>query len=158
MRGKLIRIVLPGPPRGWQRTGQRIVSMPGRKPFVVNFTRGETRAEEATLRVTASMAMDGHPPMRGPVEVRMVAYRSVPQSWSRKKQAAALRGEILPDVKPDHDNIAKLLDGLKGIVWQDDAQITDFHFWKRYSDTPRTVLEVVRLHPDVPLLGRENEI
>ena len=47
----------------------------------------------------------------------------------------------------DLDNILKMLDGLNGIVWGDDSQITDAVVRKRYSDRPRLEIIVTALLP-----------
>lgn len=72
------------------------------------------------------------------VEVVIEAYYGIPKSWSKKKQEEALRGEILPIVKPDLDNISKIiLDSLNRIAYKDDSQVTRLHCYKHYSNTPR---------------------
>ena len=61
-------------------------------------------------------------------------YMQIPQSWSKKKQEMAAKGEIRPTVKPDCDNIAKNInDALNGIVYPDDKQITSLLVNKYYS-------------------------
>lgn len=143
-----VRFTIPGPPRGWQRTGQRIAnSKKTGKSFIVNYTTGETASDEWTLKRAATDAMVGRKPLDGPVDLRISAWFPVARSWSTKKQNLALDNLILPTGKPDFDNIAKLIDGLKGVVWRDDCLVTDFHFYKRFSAWPRTVLEVRLVQP-----------
>ncbi len=73
-------------------------------------------------------------PVNTPVLLEVCAYFPIPQSWSKKKQAAAMRGEILPTKKPDADNILKLVaDALNGAAYVDDAQIIRASVWKEYS-------------------------
>ncbi len=58
------------------------------------------------------------------VSAEIVAYYEIPKSWSRKKRAAAIEGRIRPTVKPDTDNIAKIiLDSLNGLAYADDKQV-----------------------------------
>lgn len=104
------------------------------------YTPAETRSYEAVIRYTAQAAMAGRRPIEGAARCDIAAYVPVPKSWSKKKQAAALAGEILPTVRPDWDNFAKTTDALNEIVWRDDCQITDSNFRKRYSDRPRMVI------------------
>ena len=99
--------------------------------FIAHYTPKQTRAEMEAVRFIAARAMEGRPPFEGALRFRAAFYRSVPQSWSQKKRAAALAGQILPITKPDADNCAKVKDGCTGIVWRDDAQITDEHLFKR---------------------------
>ena len=40
--------------------------------------------------------------------VEMLAVVGVPISWSKNKRRLVLAGDVLPDVKPDFDNLMKL--------------------------------------------------
>lgn len=52
-----------------------------------------------------------------------------------------ISGEIRPTVKPDWDNIGKLIaDALNGIAYDDDKCIVDAMVRKFYSTDPRTVV------------------
>jgi Holliday junction resolvase RusA-like endonuclease len=78
-----------------------------------------------------------------PLGMVVRVYVRIPVSWPQKDKAAALRGEIFPLSRPDSDNYAKLVfDALNGIVYRDDALITDMHVIKRYSARPRIEIEV----------------
>lgn len=139
----VIRMVLPGVPKAWQRSGERvIVPKSGAKPFVHHFTPSQTAKEQEGLRFIAQAAMRGRPPLDCAVDFRMTAFMPVPRSWSQVKQAAALAGTIYPTARPDLDNIAKMKDALTGIVWRDDSLVCAEHFWKVFSDTPRVAIEV----------------
>ena len=60
-----------------------------------------------------------------PLRVRILAKFPIPESWSKKNKEKALKGEIMPNKKPDLDNIAKIiLDGLNGVAYTDDKQVT----------------------------------
>lgn len=92
------------------------------------------------------MAERGKKPLTGPLEVRMIFYRPIQTSLSKKEHAKRAIGEQLPDVKPDTDNYVKAMwDAMNGVVWEDDKQITDFSAKKRYSEHPRIELEVLTL-------------
>jgi Holliday junction resolvase RusA-like endonuclease len=68
--------------------------------------------------------------------VDVIAVFPIAQSWAKKKQASALAGTEPPCVKPDHDNLAKSLDALNGIVWGDDKQIVFSRVFKIYGERP----------------------
>jgi len=106
------------------------------------YTPAQTASYEAMLRREAALVMAGKPPIEGALAVQVGAYFAVPQSWSAKKRAAALAGAIRPTKRPDIDNVAKMLDGLNGIVFGDDAQIVSAIIEKHYSDRPRLTVEV----------------
>lgn len=103
------------------------------------YTPDKTRAFEKRLAEAAAQEYFA-PPLTGPLSVKLLAQLPIPKSWSRKKQDAALRGEIAPG-KPDIDNLIKTLDALNGIVWADDAQITHIYARKVYGD-PMLVVTV----------------
>jgi Holliday junction resolvase RusA-like endonuclease len=68
-----------------------------------------------------------------PIAVEITAFYLVPKSWSKKKQAATYAGEIKPTVKPDIDNIVKIvLDGLNGVAFTDDKQVIEIQAQKCY--------------------------
>lgn len=106
------------------------------------FTPAKTRSYESALRYAAQVAMRGEPPLAGPIRVLVRAYFPVPQSWSAKKRNAALSGLMRPTVKPDWENIAKMLDAFNEVVWVDDKQVVEGAIGKHYSDTPRLRIEV----------------
>ena len=87
-------------------------------------------------------------PLEGPLLLMVEAYRSIPKSMSKKKQAAALAGSLQPTTKPDLDNIIKgLKDALKGIIWRDDSQVVNIIAGKWYSDRPRVKVIVEEATP-----------
>ena len=56
----------------------------------------------------------------------------IPKSWPRAKKAEAAAGKLAPG-KPDIDNILKVvLDGLNGIAYEDDKQVTIVQCKKSY--------------------------
>jgi Holliday junction resolvase RusA-like endonuclease len=131
-----IIIELAGEPRGKGRP--RFARRTGHA-----YTPQTTASYEGALRHSAAIVMAGQPPLDGALSAQVIAYFSVPQSWSAKKRAAALAGAIRPTRRPDADNIAKMLDGLNGIVWSDDAQIVSALIEKHYSDRPRLRIKVM---------------
>jgi Holliday junction resolvase RusA-like endonuclease len=112
----------------------------------IAFTPPPTREREKTVASLAADAMGDRPPIAGPVEMVLVAVLSVPKSWPKRRQAAALAGTERPAKKPDLDNIAKLVwDGLNGVVYGDDSQIVRLTAEKVYGPAPMTVVTVREL-------------
>lgn len=101
------------------------------------FTPEKTRAYEQLVADEARNTIGGRAPIVGPVELMLNLVCSVPASWSKKKRAQALDGEILPTKKPDADNCAKAIcDSFNAIVWVDDVQVVDLVVRKRYGESP----------------------
>lgn len=72
------------------------------------------------------------------LDMRIIAYYSIPKYASKKKKAAMLAGEIRPTKKPDMDNVVKIIaDSLNQVAYRDDTQIVDCQCRKFYSETPR---------------------
>ena len=143
MADGLIRIEVPGEPKGWQRAGKRVVRNKAGRHVAVSYTPNQTRAEQGAIKWFANVAMQGCAPLEGPLDLRVYAYMPIPASWSAKKQAAALSGLIFPTGKPDWDNIAKLVaDAVNNLIWRDDAQVVEAIVSKRYDARPRLVIEV----------------
>lgn len=132
-----IVIRLAGEPRGKGRA--QFSRRTGRA-----YTPARTVSYEAALRIAAQAVMRGAP-LAGPLDVTVTMHMPVPASWSKKKQLAALAGEIFPTKKPDWDNAAKMTDALNQVVWIDDKQIVDGRVRKRYSATPELIVSVLPL-------------
>jgi len=73
--------------------------------------------------------------------VDLICYMPIPKSISKKKKL--LLNGTYHNKKPDGDNIYKYFtDCLNGIVYSDDSQIVKGSFEKKYSDNPRTVINI----------------
>ena len=78
-----------------------------------------------------------------PLDVRITAYYSIPESASKKKKALMESHILRPMKKPDVDNVVKvILDSLNKIAYHDDAQVVDCMFRKFYSYNPRVVVTI----------------
>lgn len=130
-----LSFTVPGVPRGKGRP--RFVRATGRA-----YTPEQTRNYETLVRHEASIAMQREriaAPLDGPVLVRVTAHFSVPPSYSSKRQADALLGVTCPP-RPDLDQIMKsVLDGMNGVIFRDDAQVSNLSGVKRYTVGPPRV-------------------
>lgn len=110
------------------------------------FTPAKTVNYETLVAMSAQQAMAGAPLIDGPALVDLFIDCQVPASWSKKKQAAALAGTVLPTTKPDIDNVVKaIFDAINGVVWKDDVQCCSVAVAKRYSATPGVRVKVMPL-------------
>ena len=135
-----IEITLPGLPRG---KGRPRFSTRGK--FARAYTDEKTASYEGALRMAGALVMAGRDPLTVPLALDMVAVFPIPASWSKRKQADAVAGVVRPTGKPDVDNLLKCVDGLNGIVWNDDAQIVRATVTKLYGTAPELAI-VVRDH------------
>jgi Holliday junction resolvase RusA-like endonuclease len=149
-----VTITLPGSPRGKGRP--RFSTRGG---FVTAFTDKATVSYENALKAAgiAAMAAGGLSPLKEALGVQVMAYMAVPESWSKKKRAAALAGDIMPTSGFDADNLGKSIDGLnyhpprfrgdkerRPIIWHNDANIVSLQVMKLYDADPRLVVSVFR--------------
>ena len=112
--------------------------------FVTTYTDEKTATHENLVKMAAHRAMNGLAPLGCALTVTIWLYVTVPASWSKKKQAAALSGTLFPTTKPDLDNSAKLLlDACNEIVFYDDKQVVNLSITKRYSNTAMSVVRVI---------------
>lgn len=125
-----MRFIVPGEPRG-----------KGRPRFTKSgsvYTDNKTKQYEFLVQLLAKQGMQGALPYEGTCAVTIDAYFPIPKRTSYKKALAMGKGEIDPPVKPDADNIAKIiLDGMNGIVFADDKQVTELFVFKKYGEVPR---------------------
>ena len=129
----MIDFIVYGAPQG---KGRARVGRMGQ--MVRMFTPAKTVAYEGLVAQCGAVAMGDRPLLQGAVELRLLIDVQVPASWSKRKRQQALDAVLLPGIKPDVDNVIKAIgDGLNGVVWRDDAQITDIIARKRYAEKPQ---------------------
>lgn len=89
----------------------------------------------------------GWKPYENALCVDLTFHMGIPISWSKKKRIQAINGEIRPTKKPDADNLVKsVLDSCNGLLWVDDAIITDLTARKRYTgDLAKVVIKITEV-------------
>ena len=94
--------------------------------------------EQVRLEAQKIMQKRGGARLEGALSLTLDVYKSIPKSWSQKKQKQALESILRPTTKPDLDNYLKgVQDALSGVVYGDDSYITSVSMNKWYSDRPR---------------------
>lgn len=139
---------VPGNPRGQARHKSRamqITKKDGSRKWVAQaYKTPEQRSKEFELEW---QLMHHAPPKphTGKIGLMVIAYYPIPESWSKKKKAAALAGEIAPvKAKPDLSNVIKHIeDVMEGIFFVNDKQICTLSSSKYYSDTPRVKIAIL---------------
>lgn len=143
-----VSIYLPGPPRG-KASGRAMLLAPnpdkGRlAPKAMILQDSATRSYQSLIRYAGERAMAGRPIFDCPLRGRVTAVMAVPQSKPQKWKAEALAGIVRPIVKPDDDNILKIRDGLKGVVYRDDCLFVESVVRKFYGERPGLLIEIWR--------------
>ena len=82
-----------------------------------------------------AMAEIGEKKATGAVNVWLTFYYAPPKSWTKAQQLKCAEAGSLPKTtKPDVDNLVKaVLDGMNGIVFEDDNQIAGIYATKAWS-------------------------
>lgn len=130
-----VTITVYGDPVGWQRAG--------RNRFTgVSYTQKKTLDREKLIAETYALKSGYRFPAKTPIYLLTFAFFPIPKSTTKKNLQAIERGEIQPTVKPDYDNIGKLVaDALNGTAYKDDKDIVVGLTAKKYTeDRPRTVI------------------
>jgi Holliday junction resolvase RusA-like endonuclease len=145
--------MVPGEPKGKARHRSAPLMRQGRpvlkngRPIVIQHSDAKTVMYENLVAHLAQEAMNGRPPLEGPLLMEIAIHLSIPQSWSNKKKLAAVNGNVMPTTKPDYSNVVKAIeDGMNHIVFRDDSQICEARVSKRYAQIPRVEVSVSLLN------------
>lgn len=110
--------------------------------FVRTYTPKETVNYEQWVKMCYTSA-GGKNLGSGPIGIKLIVYYKIPKSFSKKKQQQAIARELLPTVKPDCDNVLKIIcDSLNGIAYDDDKQIVEVCINKYYSYNPSVLVNI----------------
>ena len=98
------------------------------------YTPKKTHDYETEVAKEARAAMGSSEPLETPVAVYVHVTFPIPQSYSKKRSEACLSGFEKHIKRPDLDNCIKAItDGMNGVVYKDDSQITSLHATKVYG-------------------------
>lgn len=133
-----ITLTVPGPPTPKGRA--RSLRGGG------HYTPAATRAAERHIANLWQATHGLRQPHEGPVVVDVAATFTPPTSWPKWRRALALGGTWPHLVKPDIDNLLKLVkDALNGLAWRDDSQVIVVIGRKLYGEEPATVITITFL-------------
>lgn len=126
-------IVVHGKPRGKMRPRFTRNGIAYKEPKDVEY---EKQIQEAFI-TSGEVKRDAY------VCVNIEAYYPIPKGTSKRAKALMIEGKIRPVVKPDLDNIAKIvLDALNGYAYKDDNQVVDCYVSKWYSEDARLQIKI----------------
>ena len=138
MGKQMIEFIIEGIPQGKGRP-----KFSSRGSFVRVYTPKKTADYEKVVREAY-----GNRPKCDDVPLKVVirAYYPIPKSMSKKELQLALIGKKLPLVKPDIDNVSKIiLDSLNDVAYEDDKQVVSLTIEKFYSQAPRVVVSIYEI-------------
>lgn len=118
------------------------------------YTPPRTRAYEKDVSEMGRIAMmlAGAQITAEPLTVDIVLTFPIAKSWPASRKAAALDGTLLPTTTPDADNCAKsILDGLQGVVFENDGQVIDLHVSKKFGEYGSAVVSIRSVKPSIKL-------
>ena len=139
----MITFTIPGQPVAKGRAIAKRRQGAGGKQYIAMMTPEKTANYENLVKLAATGAMHDLGPSAAPIYMTIELRMQIPASWSNRRRALAVAGEILPTKKPDADNILKAIkDGCNGIVWRDDAQVVRIGLGKVYADQPCAIVTV----------------
>lgn len=128
--GERIVFAVYGTPRP---KGSHRAFIAGARAIVAPASRGE-RAWRETVSAIAVMAMDGYPPLEGPVTVTLDFFELRPKGHFRRSGALKPGAQVRPTKAPDLDKLMRSVgDALNGVVWRDDSQVCEATIRKRYT-------------------------
>lgn len=114
-----------------------------RGKYPVAYTPEKTKNYESEVAMMAKAAMGASEPLEGALEAFIYVTFPVPASYSKKRTEACLSDLEKHTKKPDLDNLIKIcLDGMNGIVFKDDSQITSIHSTKVYGEVGKVEILV----------------
>lgn len=126
--------LVPGEPRG-----------KGRPRFLKNghaYTPEKTKFAEGKISAAWKSTKAKMFP-NVPLCLTVYAYFAIPASWTKKKRTLAAANGVYPTVKPDCDNVLKLVaDALNGLAYADDKQIVKMRIVKMYAEDPCMVIQI----------------
>jgi Holliday junction resolvase RusA-like endonuclease len=126
-------IVVHGKPRGKMRPRFTRNGHSYKDPKDVEY---EKQIQEAFIS-SGEVKRDGY------VSINIDAFYQIPKGTSKRVKALMIEGKIRPVVKPDLDNIAKIvLDALNGYAYKDDNQVVDCYVSKWYSEDARIQIKI----------------
>lgn len=129
----MIAFNIPGEPVAFARSGGK---------GAIRFTPKKQRDFMGLVKLAAAGAMNGQPPLDGPLEMTIRATYLVPASWSKKRRDAA----HWRTSKPDADNLAKIVaDAINEIVYLDDSQVASLTVQKTYGPIAGVTVSVTAL-------------
>lgn len=132
-----VTFAIPGQPMAKGRHRTRIQTGEDGRAIARTYTPAATANYENLVKVCCQQALnelDQPWNINGQFKLEIVAYFDRPKSRPREWSVLVDDQAILHTVKPDADNILKIIaDGLNGIAWKDDSSVSQVRVIKCYT-------------------------
>ncbi len=135
-----MRIKVYGQPQGKQRARVCV-----RGNYARAYTPEKTASYENLINLSYTQALNGAPSpyWDKPVKIKIQAFYQIPKSFSKKRTVAALCRLVRPQVKPDIDNVVKVVcDALNKVAYKDDTQVVEITACKWYGAEPELIIDI----------------
>lgn len=135
----LTEFTIPGPPVGKQRVAGKGMN---------RYSPGKTKEFEREVGYLARAKRTSNLITPQPVGIELNIIYTPPKHWTADERDRALKGEIIPAITPDTSNVLKAVeDGMNGVIYVDDRQISDTKIRRRYGEETRIEVTVYSLAP-----------
>lgn len=125
-----VKFTIFGAPQGKARH-----RMAHRGNRIIAYTPANSAAYEDIVKLEYQQQCGHKFPPKTPLSVNILAFYPIPKSASKRTRQGMEARESFPTVKPDWDNVGKIIcDALNGIAYHDDAQVVSATVEKRYGE------------------------
>lgn len=139
---KYIRFVVEGDPVGKQRPRFSGAGA-GVRTYTPQKTKDYERLVQDNYYIQCGSKFLGYFEPQEAVYMLIDAVFRIPKGFTKADREKAVRGEILPVVKPDGDNVAKVcMDALEGYAYHNDSQVVEHYCRKMYGEQPKVVIRM----------------
>ena len=107
------------------------------------YTPNKTKYYENYIRECFCIKYPRFEQIEGRVSIEIIAYRQIPKNTSKANTLNMLQDITSPTIKPDIDNIGKVvLDALNKFAFKDDNQVCKFSIQKKYALMEKLYIKV----------------
>ena len=139
---KYLRFVVEGDPVGKQRPRFSGAGS-GVRTYTPQKTKDYERLVQDNYYIQCGSKFMGYFEPQEAVYMLIDAVFRIPKGFTKADREKAVRGEILPVVKPDGDNVAKVcMDALEGYAYHNDSQVVEHYCRKMYGEQPKVVIRM----------------
>jgi len=132
----MITVQIEGNPIAWKRPGRRLIGT-----NVITYDKQRKEKDQTQWQIRAQYREE---PILVPIHMDIVFYRQMPKSLGKKLREQMLHDYVKCYRRPDLDNLAKyVLDCMTGIIFKDDAQVTELNLRKVWALKPFSLVRIM---------------